>query len=207
MDSKSKWLKPKMISWGFVALDLLCLIIQAVGISIWASEKSSGTPTVSVVKLGSWITVGGLGGQLVSFFLFTLLSAYIHRHPGNKYRSYREHTLLFYSVYGVILLISIRNVFRFVEFTQSAITYPDEGGVAENQTLFYCLETLPILLAFVVFIVLNPTYLLPKTSLDEYIEESSTTSIPGEFADTQDLEKADNSQSCEEEFSDVVLEE
>lgn len=198
MDSKSKWLKPKMISWGFVLLDLACLIIQAVGISIWASEKSSGTPTVSVVKLGSWITVGGLGGQLISFGLFTVLAVWIQRHPENKYRSHRQHTLLFSGVYGVIILISIRNIFRFVEFTQSAITYPNEGGVAENQVLFYCLEALPILLAFVLFIVLSPTYLLPKTPLDEFISGSSKSL-------SVDVEKAEISQGLGEEFSNIDL--
>lgn len=204
MDAKSKWLSPKMISWGFVALDLACLIIQAVGISIWASEKSSGTPTVSVVKLGSWITVGGLGGQLISFSLFTLLAIWIQRHPENRYRPYKQHTLLFTGVYGVILLISIRNIFRFVEFTQSAITYPDEGGVANNEALFYCLETLPILLAFVVFILLSPTYLLPNTHLHEFIvdSESSDDTLP---AEGQDLEKAEKSQSGDGEFTNVNL--
>jgi len=200
MDSKSKWLKPKMISWGFVLLDLVCLIIQAIGISIWASEKSSGTPSVSVVKLGSWITVGGLGGQLVSFSLFTVLAVWIQRHPENRYRAYKQHRLLFAGVYGVIVLISIRNIFRFVEFTQSAISYPDEGGVADNQALFYSLESLPILLAFIVFIVLSPTYLLPKTRLDEFITDSSE-------GVSVDPEKAEKSQESGEEFSNINLEE
>lgn len=196
MASKSKWLKPKMIAWGFVVLDVACLIVQAVGISIWASEKSSGNPTVSVVKLGSWITVVGLGLQLVSFCCFTILAVWIQRHPENAYRSYREHTLLFTSVYGVIVLISIRNIFRFVEFTQSAISYPDPGGLTENQTLFYCLETLPILLVFVVFIVMSPVYLLPKTPLHEFIVTSDSVS-----ANEEDVEKAKESG----EFANVNL--
>lgn len=195
MDSKSKWLKPKRIAWGFVLLDLACLIVQAVGISIWASEKSSGTPTVSVVKTGSWITVVGLGLQLVSFFFFTILAVWIQRHPDNKYKSYRQHTLLFTTVYGVILLISIRNVFRFVEFTQSAITYPDPGGLTENQTLFYCLETLPIFLAFVLFVILSPVFLLPKTHLHEFIsvpsKEVSVIHVDLEKASTQGEESGD----------------
>lgn len=169
MDKKSTWLKPRTISWGFVLLDLVCLIVQAVGISIWASEKSTGEPNVSVVKLGSWITVVGLGLQLVSFLGFTILSVWIQRHKDNKFKSHRAHGFLFMGVYGVILLISIRNIFRFIEFVQGAIRYPDPGGISENQTLFYCLETLPIALSFGVFILLSPIAFLPKGNLEEYI--------------------------------------
>jgi hypothetical protein len=173
MHTKSKFLKPKAISWGFVGLDLFALIVQAVGISIWATQKSSGDPVVSTVKLGSWITVAGLGLQLVSFCLFTLLAVWIQRHKDNKFRGYKAHKWLFLGVYGVIFFITIRNVFRFVEFTQSAVKYPDPGGLTENQTLFYALETLPILLAFAVFIVLSPIFLLPTTPLHDYIPDET----------------------------------
>ena len=97
-------------------------------------------------------------------------------------------------------MISIRNIFRFVEFTQSAISYPDEGGVAGNQALFYSLESLPILLAFIVFIVLSLTYLFPKTRLDEFITDSSE-------GVSVDPEKAEKSQESGEEFSNINLEE
>eukprot|EP00890_Picochlorum_soloecismus_P006279 jgi/Picsp_1/6652/NSC_03995-R1_related to rtm1 protein len=173
--SKRVWLRANVISWGFIVADLVALVVQAVGISIWATEKSSGTPNINTVKLGSWITVAGLGLQLASFCVFTILAIYIQRNKGNKFRAYRSHTLLFIGVYLVIVLVSIRNIFRFVEFTQSAITYPDAGGLAENQTLFYCLETLPIVLTFIVYIVLSPAFLLPKGHLNEFCGSRTST--------------------------------
>lgn len=196
MDTRSKFLKPKAIAWGFVGFDLFALIVQAVGISIWATQKSSGDPVVSTVKLGSWITVAGLGLQLISFCLFSLLAVWIQRHRENKFRAYKAHTLLFLGVYGVIFFITIRNVFRFVEFTQSAVKYPDPGGLTENQTLFYALETLPILLAFAVFIVLSPIFLLPTTHLHEYIPDES---------DEEKGEKAGFVSALTEEFETIEL--
>lgn len=183
MESKRVWLRANVISWGFIAADLLALVVQAVGISIWATEKSSGTPNVDTVKLGSWITVAGLGLQLASFCVFTVLAIYIHRNKGNKFRSYRNHTLLFVGVYLVIILVSIRNIFRFVEFTQSAISYPDPGGLAENQALFYSLETLPIVLTFVVYILLSPAFLLPKGHLHEFCGSRNSIAIVDESVD------------------------
>jgi len=201
MDKKSSWLKPKVISWGFVLFDLVCLIVQAVGISIWASEKSTGEPNVSVVKLGSWITVAGLGMQLVSFLAFTILSVWIQRHKDNKFKSHRAHGVLFAGVYGVILLISIRNIFRFVEFVQGAIRYPDPGGISEDQTLFYCLETLPIALSFGVFILLGPIAFLPKGNLEEFIPDVQDSSNKNELEKHQDigeeLVKAENGTNSE----------
>lgn len=43
-------LSAKFISLFFIVIDVCCLIVQAVGISIWASEKSSGQPNVDKVK-------------------------------------------------------------------------------------------------------------------------------------------------------------
>lgn len=177
LESKRVWLRANVISWGFIVADLLALVVQAVGISIWATEKSSGTPNVDTVKLGSWITVAGLGLQLASFCVFTVLAIYIQRNKGNKFRAYRNHTLLFIGVYLVIVLVSIRNIFRFVEFTQSAISYPDPGGLAENQALFYSLETLPILLTFAVYILLSPAFLLPKGHLHEFCGSRNSIAV------------------------------
>lgn len=164
-------LKASFISVFFIILDVACLIIQAVGISIWASEKSSGQPNVDTVKLGSYITVVGLGLQLVSFSIFIILARYIQRHAENGFRRHKEHGLLYSGVYLSILLVSIRNIYRFVEFLDGAIVYPSASGIAENQALFYGLETLPVLLAFASLIIFSPTYLLPKVKpLESYLE-------------------------------------
>ena len=206
MAAKRVWLRPNVISWGFIGADLLALIIQAIGISIWATEKSSGNPNVNTVKIGSWITVGGLGLQLASFCVFTWLAIHIHTNKGNKFRPYKNHQLLFIGVYLIIVFVSIRNIFRFVEFTQSAVSYPDPGGLDENQALFYSLETLPILLTFGVYIVLSPAFLLPKGRLDEFCGSNSSIVVDRSMdAEHSALEKKPQIESGKPKMDESVV--
>ena len=76
------------------------------------------------------------------------------------------HKKLFWGVYSTIGFVTIRNLFRFVEFVQGAIiTWPHSEGayiLSEKEVLFYTLDTVPILCCFVCFIIFNPAKLLPK---------------------------------------------
>ena len=188
VSEKGGCLSAKFISLFFIAIDVACLIVQAIGIAIWATEKSSGEPDVDRVKLGSYITVVGLGLQLVSFGTFLVLARHIQCHKDNLFRRHREHTMLYAGVYLSILLVSIRNIFRFVEFLQGAIVYPSASSIADNQTLFYCLETLPVLLAFGALIVFSPTHLLPKAvPLESFLDSPFDAANPGTI-DKEDVE-------------------
>jgi len=69
------------------------------------------------------------------------------------------------------LFVTIRNIFRFAEFVQGAVlpwpvTNQNTYVLSEKQVLFYTLDTLPILIVFVVFIVYNPANFLPKYLVD-----------------------------------------
>lgn len=203
VSEKGGCLSAKFISIFFILIDVCCLIVQAVGISIWASEKSSGDPDVDRVKLGSYITVVGLGLQLISFASFLVLARYIQKHEHNTFKKHWQHGMLYAGVYLSIIFVSIRNVFRFIEFLQGAIVYPEPSSIAENQVLFYCLETLPVLLAFLALIIFSPTYLLPKTKpLEAYMDSS-----PFANAADADLEAADNKSSGDSmmKAGDVVV--
>jgi len=75
-----------------------------------------------------------------------------------------EFAPLFGCLYLTIVFITIRNIFRFAEFTQNAILStpppPDAYILSEQEVLFYTLDTLPILIAFAVFIIFHPSRLL-----------------------------------------------
>ena len=63
-------------------LDTLhALAALGVGIAIWASSQSSGTPDQGQIRLGCGITLGGLAIQLICFVIFTILTAWTQRHP------------------------------------------------------------------------------------------------------------------------------
>jgi hypothetical protein len=55
--------------------------VQSIGISIWASSKSSGKPEQDRIRLGCAITLAGLAVQLACFAGFTVLAIWTHRHP------------------------------------------------------------------------------------------------------------------------------
>ena len=135
----------------------------------------------------------GLGLQLVSFGTFLVLARYIQKHEHNLFKKQFQHGMLYAGVYLSIILVSIRNIFRFVEFLQGAIVYPQASSIAENQALFYGLETLPVLLAFSSLIIFSPTYLLPKVKpLEAYLESSPFSGVSD---DNTDLEATGNRSS------------
>jgi hypothetical protein len=188
MSQEKRILKPRVLASVFIIVDVLALLIQAIGITIWATSKGSGEPSPDQIKLGSWITVGGLAVQLISFCVFTFLAIWIQRSPKNSLKGTPEHRKVFTGLYLTILFVSIRNIFRFVEFVQGAVLTwpvlnPDTYIISEKQVLFYCLDTLPILLCFISFIVYNPSNLLPK-----YIVDSKT----GERMEVGDVEGGGN---------------
>ena len=73
---------------------------------------------------------------------------------------------LYTGLYINMAFLSTRNIFRFVEFFQSTLlgwpTAPGTFVISDNQALFYSLDTLPILLCFLAFIVYHPGWYLPK---------------------------------------------
>lgn len=109
-----------------------------------------------------------------------ILAVWVQRHPRNRLRGERSHFLIFLGMQIGFVFLNIRNIFRFVEFVQGAIlTWPYAEGtfvLSENETLFYALDTLPILLCFLSFIVFNPARLLPKESAAEPAEVGFGTS-------------------------------
>ena len=52
LTGKSKVLRPRTITYGFIAADVFALLVQAVGITIWASSKGSGKPDSKAISLG-----------------------------------------------------------------------------------------------------------------------------------------------------------
>lgn len=96
------------------------------------------------------------------------LAVWVQRHPRNRLRGERSHSFIFLGMYLNFAFLNIRNIFRFVEFVQGAtLTWPYAEGIfviSESEPLFYALDTLPILLCFVTFIIFNPARLLPKES-------------------------------------------
>ncbi|EFN59060.1 hypothetical protein CHLNCDRAFT_137777 [Chlorella variabilis] len=163
-----KRLRGWVITTTFAGADLFAIIVQAAGISIWASSQSSGNPDQDQIRLGCGITLAGLAIQLICFIAFTVLTIWTHRHPSNGLTGKAETRKLFIGLYFGMAMLYIRNLFRFVEFVQATVLEwppPDDTYVlSEQQVLFYTLDTLPILLSVATYILVHPGFLLPEPS-------------------------------------------
>jgi RTA1 like protein len=122
------------------------------------------------ITLGSWITVAGLAIQLFSFAFFTFLATWVQKRNNSTVDLGTWHRRTYIGIYSTIFLITVRNVYRFVEFVQGAVlTWPYSDGtfvISESEPLFYTLDTLPILACFVCYVLFNPARLLPKPEED-----------------------------------------
>ena len=159
-----KMLSGKFITTLFACSDLFALGVQAIGISIWAKSESSGTPDPDTIRRGSAITLVGLGIQLFSFFIFTVLAIWTHRNAKNL-RNRPETKSLFRGMYIIMAFLYIRNIFRFASFTQNTILVwppsPTTYVLSHQEVLFYCLDAIPIAIIFLTYILLHPGRLLP----------------------------------------------
>ena len=72
---------------------------------------------------------------------------------------------MYAGLYTAMAFLTVRNLFRFAEFAQAtALSWPAPDGtyvLSEQEVLFYCLDTVPILLVFACYILAHPGHLLP----------------------------------------------
>jgi len=149
---------PRRITPLFIASDITTFLIQAAGGGVSAAATTEQTGQV-----GSRIFLVGLALQLISFSTFfcvylTFLFRVRRRSPASWFRhletkkawpyDWRVLALaLFVSCIGII----IRSVFRVIELSQGFT-----GAIAQNEGLFYGLDSLPLFIAIVAYIPFWP---------------------------------------------------
>jgi hypothetical protein len=158
----------KAISIGkyFVWLDILSFLIQGTGGSMLSPGGSANT-----MKLGKNIYMTGVGIQEFFIVLFTGLIIGFHLDmlkeerqagtPGKEFMRSSKGKLgwkwLTYALYAVLLLISIRIIFRLVEFSAGADVsnpLPYHEGYALG------LDAVPMVLAILILTVVHPGLVL-----------------------------------------------
>jgi hypothetical protein len=145
----------------FISSDITTFLIQAIGGGISASANDG-----KAVKSGSHIFLAGLALQLVSFLVFSCIYVvFLLRVRKSKpdawnldgekpwYRDWRTLAgALLVSCVGIL----IRSVYRTIELSQGF-----QGALATNEAFFYGLDTLPLLICFVVYVPFWPGRFLP----------------------------------------------
>ncbi|KAH7337989.1 RTA1 like protein-domain-containing protein [Rhizoctonia solani] len=148
-------IKARIITKLFLSSDIVTLLIQAAGGSMAASASSG--------KLGSKIFLAGLIIQLISFIFYMIVYAvFLYRMIANRPQ---DSGSLVVSCIGIL----IRSVFRTVENAQGW-----DGYLATHEGYFYTLDTLPLFIAILVFVITWPPMYLThyghSSSVDTTVE-------------------------------------
>ncbi|BFZ64824.1 hypothetical protein YB2330_005977 [Saitoella coloradoensis] len=144
-------LPPTLISYIFVASDVVSLCIQIAGAVILLSVDQ-GSSTLAQINAayekGNNVLMAGLAVNLASFAIFCLQITYfdIHtrRHPSSPRKSWRP---FLYVLYTSCFFVLVRQIYRVIEFSQGWTGY-----LPTHEAYFYGFDTLMILLAGVVYV-------------------------------------------------------
>ncbi|ODH23742.1 hypothetical protein ACO22_05361 [Paracoccidioides brasiliensis] len=181
----------KRITVVFVALDVFSMIVQASSSSLMTSDDGDlvkiginvckhddvffclrNTAQSSIAGPSRRTNMGGIGLQelfIILFFImagrFQYLMTQLEIHQP-QHLPWRRHL---YSLYAALVLITIRIIFRLVEYSSGT-----ESGLAISEAAFYCLEAVPMFTGLVLFNVLHPGHVLvgPESEFPKKVKKS-----------------------------------
>ncbi|KAF2744737.1 hypothetical protein M011DRAFT_520762 [Sporormia fimetaria CBS 119925] len=154
--TRKVWLfSPSILALIFVSLDILAFVIQLVGGGMAGPGASADSQ-----KKGLNIYMGGIGMQEAFIILFLGLVVKFHRDQLQAERLGRLAVdkiagwkWLIWALYGCLLAITIRIVYRLVEFSAGLGA---SNPLPSNEPLLYVLESTPMWLAIFVWNIAHP---------------------------------------------------
>ncbi|KAF9132981.1 hypothetical protein BGW39_010874 [Mortierella sp. 14UC] len=167
--SRYSFIPPRIVGRVFIWSDITTFLIQIAA----GGMLGSGGRNPSLVKIGDKLFLVGVCAQGVCYFLFTslltvtLMRLVAERQRAGLNRSGRscmgldENTLLTASgLYFSSLCISIRSIYRIIEFAQG-----HNGYLVSNEVFLFVLDAVPLVLAIGVWAIVWPTVLLDKIAV------------------------------------------
>ncbi|TLD38809.1 hypothetical protein E2P81_ATG01352 [Venturia nashicola] len=148
--SKGRWLRPKLILWGFVACDVLSTGMQVAGAALIGKAESDEKDPATANN----ILLAGLAFQTFAFFIFLvvlgLLIASLVRDIviGSNLGGKRTFVV---ALYVASLLIFLRIIFRVAETSQGVLGY-----LSTHEAFFGALEFAPVVLAVWILAIWHP---------------------------------------------------
>ncbi|GFF30199.1 hypothetical protein IFM58399_02507 [Aspergillus lentulus] len=146
--------KPSMLAMIFVVLDLGSFVIQLIG----GSMAGPGADHDTMMK-GIHIYMGGIGIQEFFIVLFLFIAIQFHRKMLNLDRQGRLVGLkakwrgLLYALYASLLFITVRIIFRLVEFSSGNDA---SNPIPQHEWYMYVFDAVPMWFAIVVWNVVHP---------------------------------------------------
>jgi len=136
---------PRKVATVFVISDIFTFLLQAGGSALETSDK--------LIKTGQKIALVGLTLQAISygFFCLLLIKSHISIKTSGTSPIHKPCIMLIWVLYFSSAFISIRCIYRVVEFAEGY-----GGYLLTHEVFLYTLDTLPLLLAIVVYIPFWP---------------------------------------------------
>jgi len=144
----------------FVLLDILSFSVQAAGGIILSGTNEPA----HLLAVGKDVYMGGIGMQQFFIFMFVALAVVFHRRvlvleqqgvlAENGKTAWRR---LLYTLYVSLLLITIRIIFRLIEFSRGTGT---NNPIPYHEAYMYCLDALPMASALYVMSLSHPAHTL-----------------------------------------------
>jgi hypothetical protein len=145
----------------FVVLDIIAFVAQVYG----AASAESESNTVAQTLRGLHIYMIGLGVQQAFILVCVFFAVRLHREilRNNALSSARRSGALrlLYTLYAVLALITLRIVFRLCEYASGL-----DSTIPNHEVYQYCLDSAPMLLAFVLLSIVHPGRIMPGKECD-----------------------------------------
>ncbi|KAH7135951.1 RTA1 like protein-domain-containing protein [Dendryphion nanum] len=153
-DKKIGRVKAVSIGKYFVWLDILSFLVQATGGTMLDPGSSPDTQNI-----GKNIYMAGVGIQEFFILLFTVLIVLFHRailrlEASESAPANRMWKWLTYALYASLLLITVRVIFRLVEF--SAGMDPKKNPLPFEEGYALALDAMPMIIAILILAVIHP---------------------------------------------------
>ncbi|KAL7924763.1 RTA1 like domain-containing protein [Trichoderma austrokoningii] len=147
-------IKPELLYWIFIPVDIICLILQAAGGAISVVSSGSSSTGVDIAMAGLGLQVGGL------FFFSVLFVDYLTRYVRKKPESPLSTRMrIFFGFLGAaILLIFVRCVYRCYELSKGYI----HSNLITDQGLFIGLEGVLVIMASFCLFVGHPGFVFGR---------------------------------------------
>lgn len=146
--------KPSLLTMIFILLDLASFVIQLIG----GSMAGPGADHETMMK-GIHIYMGGIGIQQFFIFLFLLIALQFHRQmihldrQGRLSGSKAKWRRLLYALYASLLFITVRVIFRLVEFSSGNNS---SNPIPQHEWFMYVFDAVPMWFAILVWNVAHP---------------------------------------------------
>ncbi|KAL8995315.1 MAG: hypothetical protein Q9169_004919 [Polycauliona sp. 2 TL-2023] len=156
-------LKPKFYLYIFICVDVVSLGVQAAGGGLAAKAFAKGTDT----KIGTNIMVAGIIFQMVSIIVFEVLFCLVTFKALPQIKASRSLSLLCGATTISVAAILVRSVYRTIELLQGW-----RGELITEENYFIALDGTMIVVALLVYNILNPGELLHKAEQEKVVEST-----------------------------------